>query len=584
MASSGNASTSAYSGRYLIFEWWINSQSKEKNQTIIGWSLKGAGGSTSVNYSARSIKVIVDGSTIYSLTGSIGLGNGTVVSSGTHTLTHDVSGNKSFTVKIEGAINYSAVNVSGQTTFSLDKIDRKSVLGTINKFPIGTAITIPITKYSSSFTDTLVISVAGTTIKTVSPISNGSTVTFSSSELNKIYGLLPSSTSATFTFALSTKSGSTTIGTHSRTAIGSINTSVIKPSLSYTISEAGVVPTSWGVYVKNKSKLKFVISATAGTGASIKSISSKIDGITYSGSEFETQVIKTAGNITASVAVTDTRNITSNSGRVITIVDYSEPKVTKATAIRCDVNGDANDKGTYIRASLTASVSSVDGHNTASFKFMYKKTTDTTWTEVALSSSGSTYNNYVIIPNIDINNSYNAKFIIKDYFTEVTKIVGDVPTAFVTIDYLDGGKGVAIGKVAEREGLDIGMDMYDKYGNEVVSNSYSLEERVIGTWIDGKPIYRKTKQVTINNSETSVGAPTNNLDLLINVYGFVKFNSNKDGYVRMSNLTRTHYKNITSQISMYYNGNGNSLWIERGSDYTEVLTAYVTFEYTKTTD
>lgn len=45
--------------------------------------------------------------------------------------------------------------------------------------------------------------------------------------------------------------------------------------------------------------------------------------------------------------------------------------------------------------------------------------------------------------------SYDIKYVISDTFSEIT-IVDTVSTAAVLMDFKAGGKGIAIGKVAEK--------------------------------------------------------------------------------------------------------------------------------------
>ena len=75
MASSGSFNTSSYSGRYLVFSWTVKSQDVAANQTVISWSLKGAGGD-STWYKSGNFKVVIAGVTVYSSATRIELHNG----------------------------------------------------------------------------------------------------------------------------------------------------------------------------------------------------------------------------------------------------------------------------------------------------------------------------------------------------------------------------------------------------------------------------------------------------------------------------------------------------------------------------
>ena len=118
---------------------------------------------------------------------------------------HKSDGTQKITYSASIATGTSVGTLSPSGSATLTTIPRGSVLGSIGSFTIGNAINIPITKYSSSFTDTLTISVGGTTIKTINNITNGYDVNFTETELNNIYKKIPNATSGTFTFKLTTK-------------------------------------------------------------------------------------------------------------------------------------------------------------------------------------------------------------------------------------------------------------------------------------------------------------------------------------------------------------------------------------------
>ena len=96
---------------------------------------------------------------------------------------------------------------------------------------------------------------------------------------------------------------------------------------------------------------------------------------------------------------------------------------------------------------------------------------------------------------------------------------------------------------------------------------YSENEIQIGYWIDGKPIYRKVFNVTLQNQSNwtnLINIP--NLDKLINVYGFCR-NITIPRYESSSYYTQFLFENNY----LKYKANGNS-----GS-------ASIVIEYTKTT-
>lgn len=117
-------------------------------------------------------------------------------------------------------------------------------------------------------------------------------------------------------------------------------------------------------------------------------------------------------------------------------------------------------------------------------------------------------------------------------------------------------------------------------GGESAWEIYSTEETRIGTWIDGKPLYRKTFQVTTPTTlkkHTEVYNGPKNVDFVSNIYGTITGLS-LDGRNSISSVNYANYCFTT------YNKDDEKtmMWVE--SSYQAGKIAYVTIEYTKTTD
>ena len=96
MANSGSFKTSAYDGRYLLFEWNVSNQNIQNNTTTISWTLSGAGTASVGYYKAGNFKVVIDGKTVFNSPERINLYNGTVVKNGTYVFNHNKDGTKTF--------------------------------------------------------------------------------------------------------------------------------------------------------------------------------------------------------------------------------------------------------------------------------------------------------------------------------------------------------------------------------------------------------------------------------------------------------------------------------------------------------
>lgn len=104
---------------------------------------------------------------------------------------------------------------------------------------------------------------------------------------------------------------------------------------------------------------------------------------------------------------------------------------------------------------------------------------------------------------------------------------------------------------------------------------YSTEEQVVGTWIDGKPLYRKTIKITdtTSNAWTEFSHNISDIDIVTHFYGiyvrkkdnvFYNVPDSQGTYIEMS-FSRTNCLYYTSPA--YLTG-----------------TFYINVEYTKTTD
>lgn len=106
--------------------------------------------------------------------------------------------------------------------------------------------------------------------------------------------------------------------------------------------------------------------------------------------------------------------------------------------------------------------------------------------------------------------------------------------------------------------------------------NYSTEEQQVGTWIDGKPIYRKVIPTSLTAGLNSITAPSN-IDTFVTLRGM-----EKESGGAQAPIPKGHNSTFAYQIGMYYAG-GN-IYIEVGSSLTYITSAYIICEYTKTTD
>lgn len=110
------------------------------------------------------------------------------------------------------------------------------------------------------------------------------------------------------------------------------------------------------------------------------------------------------------------------------------------------------------------------------------------------------------------------------------------------------------------------------------NSTYSTTEQIVGTWIDGKPIYRVVKNIgnLPNNGRKEVSfsgiIPTG--VVCTKIYGITE---------RISQSV-TDYLNLKDVCSLLmYRATTNILYVDTSEDRSN-YTGYVVLEYTKTTD
>lgn len=133
--------------------------------------------------------------------------------------------------------------------------------------------------------------------------------------------------------------------------------------------------------------------------------------------------------------------------------------------------------------------------------------------------------------------------------------------------------------VIEYEG-DVVPEGYEKVEDK--GEIYSTEEQRIGTWIDGKPIYRKT--IIDTTFRTDFYSVANNIKQFVNQYGYVQ----RKDYPKASQFinsragTDMSIQFLASNTEVGIQIDWGSNWKNNYSDMFDKI--IITVEYTKTTD
>lgn len=145
----------------------------------------------------------------------------------------------------------------------------------------------------------------------------------------------------------------------------------------------------------------------------------------------------------------------------------------------------------------------------------------------------------------------------------------------ITVENIMIEEGNVVTPYAPYLNLQEAQDEIDKL------NNYSAEEKVIGTWIDNKPLYRKSFNLSVNKNGNNLLFAHNiqNIQNIVDATCVFKRN-NGDFYI----INRANPTNSTAYIGLTYINNTN-ISLSISSDFsTQITNAFVTIEYTKTTD
>lgn len=315
---------------------------------------------------------------------------------------------------------------------------------------MGKSVTISTSAVNSAYRHTLRYAFGKATDTIATGIASSVSWTPPVSLANQI----PSATAGSGTIYCDTYSGSTLLGTKSVSITLTVPGSVV-PSAG-TLSAALAEDTSGtGLYVKGMGKAKLTLSGASGAyGSSITSYTITGGGWTATNGALTTGTLASAGNITFTATVTDSRGRKASTTRTISVIDYTKPGVAVCDVYRCDADGNRKKAGTYFAVEINASYSAITG-NTLSITARYKKQSESNYgTAANVTNNGKTV---IGSGNIGASTTYDVLVTVADKYNSLS-IQRTLSTKSV-LQSFKRSAGAAIGKVAELANwLDVAWD------------------------------------------------------------------------------------------------------------------------------
>ena len=386
---------------------------------------------------------------------------------------HGTDGKKTISLQGYCATGVGAGTYNQTQSIALPDIPRKSSISSLTgsvSVNGSNAVTVNIARADASFTHTVLFSI-GAYSQSFTGVATSQTYAIPTTWLNAI----PNSVSGTATCRVTTYNGGVNMGYVESTFAIDAPTTVIPVVSDIAFFKVADVFSS-GVFVKGISKLSITgVTVTNQYSAITQSYyygihlaaSGETTGLQYTqaNAPLTSDIVQTAGSMKLSVKVTDSRTRQSAYyGEAFTVYDYSPPSVT-VTAERCDASGTPDPNGSYIKMRLQASISPVNNDNSKIYTLKYKKTSDSTWTSVDVSGLTSYAVDQSYIRAASSSYTWEVQGSAQDKVSIVSKTV-QATTAQTIMDFLAGGTGMAIGKVAETADV-LEVDMATKFGKSV---------------------------------------------------------------------------------------------------------------------
>lgn len=418
MALSGSLTTNAYGGVRSLTLTWSGTQSVSGNSTTITWTLSGSGSTANYNpwYMTGPTKVVIDGSQVHYSASRIQLRSGTVVASGTRTITHNSDGAKSITIRIEGAIYTTSVNCTAEQTFTLNQIPRGASIVSAPNFK---DTDNPKVEYSNPAGASLQVGIYktdGATALAAYRTATGSSYTFSltSAERANLQKVSTTSNTATVRFYLkSTVGGQTFIKSVERTLTIADPAPTLNPTVVDGNTATVALTGSNAKLVKYYSDAKIAFGAAAVKSATLKSkkVTCGSKSLTADGTMQDVE------SGTFAFSVTDSRGNTTTKSVTKTLVNYIK--------LTCNMGGGVPDgtgkftftvSGNFFNASFGAVT------NTLSVKYRYRVAggTYSDYQDMTVSKSGNTYTATANLTGLDYTKSYQFQAQAADKLATVT--------------------------------------------------------------------------------------------------------------------------------------------------------------------
>ena len=321
----------------------------------------------------------------------------------------------------------------------------------------------------------------------------GTTLTLSSTVPTRVgYNFLGWSTSSTATSATYSAGGSYT--SNSAATLYAVwelayATPVIS-NLTAVRCDASGNETAIGKYAKVSFDWELDPALTLASGTVACSSFSKSLGATEAASGTVTEilggVLVPLSEYPITATVSDSAGLSVTASATLAAEEYSLPTTSNVVAIRTDADGNYDEEGTAGSISLAWAVDEMDGTNAVvSVAIGYReKGSAEDYVDLAATFEGATSGTAAAsIANglLDVAKSYDIRMVVTDQVSSITRTTV-ITRSFFTLDFKAGGRGIAVGKAAANDGLEVAMDT--SFEGQVMVRGHALTSIQQATFYD----------------------------------------------------------------------------------------------------
>ena len=179
-----------------------------------------------------------------------------------------------------------------------------------------------------------------------------------------------------------------------------------------------------------------------------------------------TAALTSAGNITITVKVTDSRGRSASESFSVTVMEYAPPTVTGVSVFQCDAGGTADEDGWYCSAQATETHASLNSQNSVTLTAQIKEAGGSYGSPETLTSGTA---GVIGSGSVDPDKSHDVRITATDSLGNVGEATVTIPTRqwALKLQKFAGGIGAAFGKApSQAKALELPADWEMYFGSE----------------------------------------------------------------------------------------------------------------------